>query len=99
MDAAKREVQEEAGFICEPTGIFNVEFHYSGGYIWQRFAITGSIKSGKLKTLEDADEESLQANWFTKEEIIDMSKKRQLRANDFLSLLDLYDKNAGIIPI
>ena len=49
---------------------------------------TGHIVGGSLKTLEEADKESLQAQWFTFEE----QHLPPLRGDDILDLIELAKK-------
>ncbi|KAK0088201.1 hypothetical protein PV325_012868 [Microctonus aethiopoides] len=78
IEAVKREVLEETGLNMEPISVIMVECA-SGS--WFRFVITGNIISGKLKTPDQADEESLQASWVKNVE--DLS----LRSPDILPLI------------
>nr|XP_039263028.1 8-oxo-dGDP phosphatase NUDT18-like [Styela clava] len=80
VEAVKREVLEEAGLEFEPTSLLCVE---ECGGRWVRFALVGKVTGGKLKTTEEADEESLQAMWWDREE------KIQIRCKDVLPLIEL----------
>ncbi|XP_076289127.1 8-oxo-dGDP phosphatase NUDT18 [Lasioglossum baleicum] len=79
VDAVKREVLEETGLDLAPETLILIECA-SGS--WFRFVFTGKITGGKLKTLEEANEESLQARWV--ENINDLT----LRANDIIPLIE-----------
>lgn len=56
----KREVKEESGLEFEPEALLSVECQ---DYSWVRFTFGGRIVGGELKTLAQADRESLQAQW------------------------------------
>lgn len=77
-DAIKREVLEESGFIFQPTTLLKVE---SSLATWYRFVYTGNIIGGKLKTVAQADQESIQAAY-----VSDLSKLT-LRSKDCLNLI------------
>lgn len=79
-EAAIREVYEETGLNVEITTLLAVE---TAGGSWFRFVLTGRITGGTLKTLQQADRESLQAKWVT-----DISSL-PLRSNDILNLVEL----------
>ncbi|XP_076236434.1 8-oxo-dGDP phosphatase NUDT18 [Calliopsis andreniformis] len=79
FDAVRREVLEETGLVLKPESLILVECA-SGS--WFRFVFTGVITGGKLKTLEDANEESLQACWV--HNISDLT----LRSNDIVPLIE-----------
>lgn len=79
LDAIKREVLEETGLVLKPETLILVECATGS---WFRFIFTGKITGGKLKTLEEADEESLQACWVNN--INDLS----LRSNDIIPLIE-----------
>ena len=83
VEGVKREVLEETGFEFEPTSLVCVDTLplYDK---WFRFTFVGRITGGKLKTLAEQDKESMEANWFTKDEISQL----ELRAKDFLPLVD-----------
>ena len=83
VEGVKREVLEETGFEFEPTSLVCVDTLplYDK---WFRFTFVGRITGGKLKTLAEQDKESMEANWFTKDEISQLD----LRAKDFLPLVD-----------
>lgn len=79
LNAIKREVLEETGLILEPESLILVECAIGS---WYRFVFTGKITGGKLKTLEEANEESLQACW------VHNIKDLTLRSNDIVSLIE-----------
>lgn len=79
VDAVKREVLEETGLILEPDTLILVQ---SARGSWFRFVFTGKIIGGSLKTLEQANEESLQAQW------VNNIQDLELRSNDVLSLIE-----------
>lgn len=83
VEGVKREVLEETGFEFEPTALVCVDTLplYN---MWFRFTFVGRITGGKLKTLAEQDKESMEAGWFTKDEISQLD----LRAKDFLPLVD-----------
>ncbi|XP_031849956.1 8-oxo-dGDP phosphatase NUDT18 [Nomia melanderi] len=90
LDAVKKEVLEETGLILQPETLILVECA-SGS--WYRFVFTGTIIGGQLKTLEEANKESLQACWV--HNISDLT----LRANDIIPLIErakFYVMNKGI---
>jgi len=78
-DAVRREVLEETGLDFEPTTLLMVE---SAAGSWFRFVLTGNVLGGKLKTTNEADEESLQAKW-----VRDVSTL-QLRSQDIIHLIN-----------
>ncbi|XP_060818032.1 8-oxo-dGDP phosphatase NUDT18 [Bombus pascuorum] len=79
LDAVKREVLEETGLTLDPETLILVECATGS---WFRFVFTGKITGGKLKTLEEANEESLQACWVNN--VNDLS----LRSHDIISLIE-----------
>lgn len=79
LDAVKKEVLEETGLIIQPETLILVECA-SGS--WYRFVFTGTIIGGKLKTLDEANKESLQACWV--HDISDLT----LRANDIIPVIE-----------
>lgn len=79
-EAAIREVYEETGLNVEITTLLAVE---TAGGSWFRFVLTGHITGGTLKTLQQADRESLQAKW-----VADIGSL-SLRSNDILNLVEL----------
>ncbi|GAB1607000.1 hypothetical protein Ahia01_000982700 [Argonauta hians] len=93
VDAAKREFLEETGLELEPTTLLCVEFGSSG---WYRFTFTGTIVGGTLKDTSARDSESLQAKWFSFEDI--KNAKIKLRAHDFLRLVKLCRRHMRMDP-
>ncbi|KAF1433975.1 8-oxo-dGDP phosphatase NUDT18, partial [Spheniscus magellanicus] len=79
--AMRREVKEETGLECEPLTLLALE---ERGPAWIRFAFLARPTGGTLKTLEEADAESLQAAWWAGD-----PSALPLRAPDILPLLDL----------
>ncbi|KZC04093.1 Nucleoside diphosphate-linked moiety X motif 18 [Dufourea novaeangliae] len=79
LDAVKREVLEETGLILKPETLILIECATGS---WFRFVFTGKITGGKLKTLDEANEESLQARW------VDNINDLTLRANDIIPLIE-----------
>jgi len=79
INAVKREVLEETGLVIEPTTLILIE---CANGTWFRFVFTGDIVGGTLKTLDQANEESLQACW------IQNINELSLRASDMIYLVD-----------
>ncbi|XP_017880503.1 8-oxo-dGDP phosphatase NUDT18-like isoform X2 [Ceratina calcarata] len=79
IDAIKREVLEETGLILKPETLILIECATGS---WFRFVFTGTITGGKMKTLEEANEESLQACWA--KDVNELS----LRSHDIISLIE-----------
>ncbi|XP_068776813.1 8-oxo-dGDP phosphatase NUDT18 isoform X2 [Struthio camelus] len=79
--AVRREVREETGLECEPLTLLVLE---ERGPAWIRFVFLARPTGGTLKTLQDADAESLQATWWAGE-----PSALPLRAPDILPLLEL----------
>ncbi|NXW91620.1 NUD18 phosphatase, partial [Alopecoenas beccarii] len=79
--AMRREVKEETGLECEAVTLLALE---ERGPAWIRFAFLARPTGGTLKTLEEADAESLQATWWPGD-----PRALPLRAPDILPLLDL----------
>ncbi|XP_071961118.1 8-oxo-dGDP phosphatase NUDT18-like isoform X2 [Antedon mediterranea] len=85
-EAVKREVLEESGLLFHPSTIIYIDTSLIWGY-WIRITYTGYITGGYLKSLANADEESLQAKWCTLDEI----KSRQsltLRGEDIVPIIN-----------
>ena len=80
-----REVLEETGLAFQPISIICVD---SQGTSWFRFTFVGLITGGKLKSLKEQDEESMEAGWFTSQEVF---TSLSLRARDICPLI-----NAGL---
>lgn len=79
--ALQREVKEESGLECEPLTLLALE---ERGPAWIRFAFLARATGGTLKTLEEADAESLQATWWPGD-----PRALPLRSLDILPVLDL----------
>jgi 8-oxo-dGDP phosphatase len=93
IDGAKREVKEEAGIECDLTTLLSVEIN---GYRWVRFTFLGKITGGKLKTENEKDKESLQAKFFSKEDLL--QSQTLLRHHDILKLIELGRKYIEVDP-
>ncbi|NXK89004.1 NUD18 phosphatase, partial [Formicarius rufipectus] len=81
VEALRREVKEESGLECEPVTLLALE---ERGPAWIRFAFLARPAGGTLKTLEEADAESLQATWWSGD-----PRALPLRSLDILPVLDL----------
>ncbi|KAM4883520.1 8-oxo-dGDP phosphatase NUDT18 isoform 2-T2 [Sylvia borin] len=79
--ALRREVKEESGLECEPLTLLALE---ERGPAWIRFAFLARATGGTLKTLEEADAESLQATWWPGD-----PRSLPLRSLDILPVLEL----------
>ncbi|CAG0882782.1 unnamed protein product [Cyprideis torosa] len=77
-DALKRELLEETGLTVSPTTLLMIETAQGS---WYRFALTGVVTGGDLKTPSQADSESLQARW------VDDVDSLPLRARDILLII------------
>ncbi|CAG5122322.1 unnamed protein product [Candidula unifasciata] len=84
IEGAKREVREEAGLECDLTTLLCIEIN---SYKWMRFTFLGKITGGRLKTVDEKDNESLQAKFFSKEDL--QQSQSSLRHNDILKLIEL----------
>ncbi|XP_024121065.1 8-oxo-dGDP phosphatase NUDT18 [Oryzias melastigma] len=78
-EALRREVKEEAGFDCEPITMLLIQ---EQGPQWIRFIFLARISGGSLKSLDAADQESLQAAWW------DRQTPLPLRGRDILRLIE-----------
>lgn len=65
-EAVVREVLEETGLHFEPSSIVCID---SQAMSWFRFTFVGAITGGKIKSLQEQDEESMEAGWFTPDEV------------------------------
>ncbi|XP_070621995.1 8-oxo-dGDP phosphatase NUDT18 [Erythrolamprus reginae] len=81
QEAVRREVQEETGLQCRPLTLLAVE---ERGAAWIRFVFLARPTGGTLKTLQQADAESLQALWWDRE-----TPALPLRSRDILPLMEL----------
>ncbi|XP_033015078.1 8-oxo-dGDP phosphatase NUDT18 [Lacerta agilis] len=81
VEAMRREVQEETGLQCQPLTLLAVE---ERGPAWIRFVFLARPTGGALKTLQEADAESLQAQWWNRE-----TPSLPLRSRDILPLIEL----------
>ena len=87
-DAVKRECQEEAGLLAEPLALCCVEINSK--HLWFRFTFLAKC-SGKLKTIEQADDESLMAEWIDLDQLDKPSFQNRIRASDFIDIVKLAD--------
>ncbi|XP_004630694.1 8-oxo-dGDP phosphatase NUDT18 [Octodon degus] len=90
VEALRREVREETGLHCEPVTLLSME---ERGPSWIRFVFLARPTGGTLKTLKEADAESLQAVWYPR-----IALPSPLRAHDILHLIELaaqYHQQAG----
>ncbi|CAI8058006.1 8-oxo-dGDP phosphatase NUDT18 [Geodia barretti] len=85
VDAVKREVKEESGLDFEPEALLCIECH---AHSWVRFTLGGRIVGGALKTVAEADRESLQAQWQPAEKT-KLLHSVELRAHDVLKLISI----------
>ncbi|EDO28571.1 predicted protein [Nematostella vectensis] len=81
VQGAKREVIEETGLEFEPSTMICIDTVFGN---WIRVTFTGKIIGGKLKT--KPDKESLEAAWFSREDIF---TKLKLRAYDICPAIDV----------
>ncbi|TRY96834.1 hypothetical protein DNTS_015408 [Danionella cerebrum] len=79
LEALEREVREETGRGCQPITLLLVQ---EQGPQWIRFIFLAEAAGGRLKTLAEADEESLQAQWWDRESPL------PLRSRDILVLIE-----------
>ncbi|XP_016429594.1 8-oxo-dGDP phosphatase NUDT18-like [Sinocyclocheilus rhinocerous] len=79
-EALKREVKEEAGIDCQPITMLQIQ---EKGPSWIRFAFLAEKTGGSLKTPEEANADSLQAQWYDRE-----SLPKNIRKRDILTLID-----------
>lgn len=100
VEAMKREVLEETGLIVEPKSLVMIEV---ASFSWFRFVMAGKVTGGTLKTLEDADGESLQAMWVKSVEDLDLRAKDVLplveRAREYYKRPENAPFHADILPI
>ncbi len=101
IEGLSREVKEEAGVEIEPKGILRI-YHevFKDPQPYHRWIMIFEVKviAGKLKT--EPDDRSLEAKWFTLEEV--RKKEKELRDDLVLGILQLYQeskKNGSIVPI
>ncbi|EDV26885.1 uncharacterized protein TRIADDRAFT_54258 [Trichoplax adhaerens] len=91
---AQREVLEESGIKFTPKSLVCVEW-YDGH--WIRFIFTGQDVEGKLKTPEQQDHESIQADYFTDEQVRSHLKLRCKDALDVISRTQSCTKEVYIL--
>ncbi|CAD5115855.1 DgyrCDS4795 [Dimorphilus gyrociliatus] len=89
-EAIRRECKEEAGIDFQPTAIVRVDSDGS----WFRFTFVGEIIGGQLKSLEEKDNESLQAKFIKQSQL---NNQYILRVNEKVHALVL--KNSNDFPI
>ncbi|XP_036383833.1 8-oxo-dGDP phosphatase NUDT18 [Megalops cyprinoides] len=79
VEGMRREVKEETGLDCQPITLLLVQ---EQGMQWIRFVFLAEVTGGTLKTEEEADAESIQAQWWDRESPL------PLRCRDILCLID-----------
>ncbi|KAL8560878.1 hypothetical protein ACOMHN_063128 [Nucella lapillus] len=87
VDGAKREILEEAGLECEINTMFSL--HYPIGH-WLRICFYGTVTGGQLKTLEQQDEESLQAAFYDLHTVF--NRGISLRKTDILPVIRMAEE-------
>lgn len=100
ITAAKREAKEEAGVEILPKYLMEVEHNLPRRQKgdepqierW-RFFLVGEFCGGTLKT--KADQESLQAKWFTVEELSSL----HLRTPKVIEMVEKYEKTPPLFPL
>ncbi|XP_052810355.1 8-oxo-dGDP phosphatase NUDT18-like isoform X1 [Mya arenaria] len=85
IDGVKREILEEAGVEVDVVSLVAIEMYDS--LSWFRICFIARPSGGKLKTLAEQDEESLQAQWFDIDKI--KNGTLNLRGQDFFKVMDL----------
>ena len=100
IEAAKREVLEEAGVDVDIATLFSIE---EQGIRWLRFNFLGKLKSDEIKLKSVADKETLGAEWYSVDEILELNKsfikrefmspgmksfKNSFRCLDILSIIE-----------
>ena len=96
VDAAVREVREEAGLDVELTGLLFVDqvlSDHDGSESRLRFVFQGEPRSQQLKA--DADEHSLRAAWVMRNEIANLS----LRSPTVLEMVELGARSTTLLPL
>jgi 8-oxo-dGTP diphosphatase len=90
--AVIREAKEEAGVDVELTGIFFVKCYQGTFDAKLHLFYKGRFKGGTLK--QTADKHSLEANWFTPEEMRGLEVRQKL-----LKIVARYRKAKSTIPV
>lgn len=96
VDAAVREVREEAGLDVELTGLLFVDQVLTdddGSESRLRFVFQGEARSRQLKS--EADEHSLRAAWVMRDEIANLS----LRSPTVLEMVELGAQATTLLPL
>ncbi|MEI8382218.1 MAG: NUDIX domain-containing protein, partial [Planctomycetota bacterium] len=92
--AAKRETLEEAGIPIEVTGIVRIEHTPIPQGTRMRLIVTARpINDSPPKSI--ADEESLEARWFTFHELHHLA----LRGDDVLAVFDYLEQGGEVAPL
>jgi phosphatase NudJ len=94
VEAAKRETLEEAGIPIELEGILRIEHTPSLQGTRVRL-IVSATPATDIEPKSVADEESLEAGWFTLEEI----RQLPLRGNDAVQIITYLDSGGPVMPI
>jgi len=94
VTAAKRETLEEAGISIKVNGIIRLE--HSPSPLGARVRlIVSAIPTDDTPPKSEPDEESLEAGWFTMEEI----KNLPLRGTDVLDIFSYIESGGSIAPM
>ena len=94
VEAAIRETLEEAGIAVEVQGLIRVEHTPYRNGLRMRFILTAEAIDDTAPKSE-ADEESLEAAWFTLEEMSDLN----LRSDEVLDILHYLESGKEVMPI
>lgn len=98
IEGAVRETQEEAGILVRPTALIALDHSWSGfgasAFTRLRFALQ-AVPVGSVTPKSFADEHSLEARWFTRDEIAALP----LRGDDATTFIDIVKARSPVLPI